>query len=112
MELTAAELQRVLELVDTYADLRLDAIDGATIAVAERLGLTTVATLDHRDFATVRPAHCEALTLLPAGRQLDESWSARYRWLACSFPESLSPVLCAASTTVRARSSVLGIRWL
>jgi uncharacterized protein len=72
VELTAADWLRVLELVDTYADLRLDAIDGATIAVAERLGLSTVATLDHRDFATVRPAHCDALTLLPAGGQVDE----------------------------------------
>ncbi len=72
VELTAADWERVLELVDTYADLRLDAIDAATIAVAERLGLTTIATLDHRDFATVRPAHCDALTLLPAGGQIDE----------------------------------------
>lgn len=72
VELTAADWRHVLELVDTYADLRPDAIDGATIAHAEPLGLTTVATLDHRDFATVRPAHCDALTLLPGGGRLDE----------------------------------------
>jgi uncharacterized protein len=45
--------------------LSLDLIDAATIAVAERLGLTTIATLDHRDFRTVRPAHVDAFNLIP-----------------------------------------------
>jgi hypothetical protein len=35
------------------------------IALAERLSVTTVATLNRRDFAVVRPTHCEALTLIP-----------------------------------------------
>ena len=35
------------------------------IALAERLDLDEVATLDHRHFTVVRPKHVRALTLLP-----------------------------------------------
>jgi uncharacterized protein len=35
------------------------------IAIAERLGIDTIATLDRRHFTVVRPAHVEAFTLLP-----------------------------------------------
>jgi uncharacterized protein len=43
----------------------LGGVDAGLIAVAERLGLTTIATLDHRHFGVVRPRHVDALTLLP-----------------------------------------------
>lgn len=33
--------------------------------VAERLNITTVVTIDRRDFGIVRPARIPALTLLP-----------------------------------------------
>lgn len=65
VDLMAADWQRVVELVDVYADLRLDVVDASTVAVAERLDLSVVATLDHRDFRTVRPAHRGSFTLLP-----------------------------------------------
>jgi uncharacterized protein len=35
------------------------------MAVAERLNLTTLATLNHRDFTVVRPRHAAAFTMLP-----------------------------------------------
>ena len=57
--------RRAAELVATYVDLRLGFVDAAVIAVAERLGTTRIATLNHRDFTVVRPAHAESLTLLP-----------------------------------------------
>jgi hypothetical protein len=38
----------------------------SVVAVAERLKATRVATLDHRHFRAVRPAHCDAFELLPA----------------------------------------------
>ena len=53
------------ELARTYADARLDPTDVSVIALAERLNVTQVATLDGRDCRIVRPRHCEALTLLP-----------------------------------------------
>jgi predicted nucleic acid-binding protein len=39
--------------------------DASIIAIAERLDLTTIATLNHRDFAVVRPAHCDGFELIP-----------------------------------------------
>ena len=62
---TAEDWTRVVELLGTYADLALDVIDSSIVAIAERLGHTTIATLDHRDFSVVRPAHCEAFELIP-----------------------------------------------
>jgi predicted nucleic acid-binding protein len=56
---------RIRELVTTYADLHLGGTDASIVAVAERLGVTTIATLNRRDFAVVRPAHCDALDLIP-----------------------------------------------
>jgi predicted nucleic acid-binding protein len=65
VDLIAADFTRMADLVDTYADLPLGTTDAAVITLAERLGLTEVATLDHRHFTVVRPRHSEALTLLP-----------------------------------------------
>jgi predicted nucleic acid-binding protein len=59
------DLARAAEIEHTYESLDLGLVDAAVIAACERLGETKVATLDHRDFAVVRPRHCEHLTLLP-----------------------------------------------
>lgn len=56
---------RIAELLDEYADLPLGIVDASVIAACERLGATTLATLDRRHFAVVRPRHCDALALLP-----------------------------------------------
>jgi predicted nucleic acid-binding protein len=53
------------ELVTTYGDLPLGTTDASVVAIAERLKLTEVATLDHRHFTVVRPTHVKALTLRP-----------------------------------------------
>ena len=60
-----ADLQRARELQATYRDLEIGVVDATVIVLLERLGETRVATLDHRHFATVRPRHADALTLLP-----------------------------------------------
>lgn len=62
---TAADLERMAELVETYADLPLGTVDASVVATAERLGHAQIATLDRRHFTVVRPKHTEALTLLP-----------------------------------------------
>lgn len=62
---TEADLARIVELTEAYADLPLGGTDASVIAVAERLGFETVATLDRRHFSVVRPRHAEFLTLLP-----------------------------------------------
>jgi predicted nucleic acid-binding protein len=53
------------ELIETYADLRLGTVDASVIATAERLGTTTIATLDRRHFTVVRPSHVDAFQLVP-----------------------------------------------
>jgi uncharacterized protein len=65
VDLTPADWRRVAELVERYADLNLGTVDAAVVATAERLNVTTIATINPRDFRVVRPAHCEAFELVP-----------------------------------------------
>lgn len=65
INLTEEDWQRCADLAEQYASLRLDLIDASLVAVAERLKLTTLATLNHRDFTVVRPRHADAFELLP-----------------------------------------------
>jgi len=65
VDLVEADLVRMSHLVRRYADRRLGGTDASIVAVCERLGITTVATLNHRDFANVRPRHIPAFTIVP-----------------------------------------------
>jgi predicted nucleic acid-binding protein len=56
---------RIAELVSIYGDLPLGSVDASVVAAAERRGVTEIATLDHRDFSVVRPAHTDVFRLLP-----------------------------------------------
>jgi hypothetical protein len=62
---TDQDLARCAELVEQYADLPLGGTDASLVALAERMGEATIATLDHRHFRVVRPKHANAFTLLP-----------------------------------------------
>jgi hypothetical protein len=64
-DMAPADWRRSAELISTYADLGLGLVDASVVAFAERLGITTVATLNHRDFRVVRPVHCDAFELVP-----------------------------------------------
>lgn len=61
---TAADLLRIAELVARYHDLPLGTVDAALVAIAERLRISTVITLDEH-FRVVRPAHVDAFTIVP-----------------------------------------------
>jgi uncharacterized protein len=63
--LETADYRRAAELLTTYRDLRLGVVDATVVALAERLGVAEIATIDRRDFTVVRPAHIDAFTLLP-----------------------------------------------
>jgi uncharacterized protein len=65
-ELEDGDLPRMAEFVERYIDLPLGLVDAAVITIAERLGLTEVATVDQRHFRVVRPRHVEAFRLLPS----------------------------------------------
>jgi len=60
-----ADLTRAAELELAYQDLGLGFVDASIVALCERLGETTLATLDRRHFSVVRPRHCPHLTLVP-----------------------------------------------
>ena len=65
IDLTDTDWARCVELIATYHDLGLGLVDASIIAVAERLGQTTIATMNHRDFTVVRPANGESFELIP-----------------------------------------------
>jgi predicted nucleic acid-binding protein len=56
---------RAADLVELYADLPLGTVDALVIAIAERLAVSTVMTLDRRHFGVVRPAHCDYFEIVP-----------------------------------------------
>jgi predicted nucleic acid-binding protein len=59
------DLARMAELVRAYADLPLGAVDASVVAVAERLDVTKIATLDRRHFSVVRPRHTDGFMIVP-----------------------------------------------
>jgi hypothetical protein len=65
VDLDAEDYGRVRSLLRTYANLQLEFVDAAVVAIAERLEQTRVATLDRRHFSVVRPLHVPSFELLP-----------------------------------------------
>lgn len=60
-----ADYLRAADLVEQCADFPLGTVDALIVAMAERLGVTTVLTLDRRHFGAIRPVHCESFTFVP-----------------------------------------------
>lgn len=56
---------RVSEILEEYKDSRIDFVDATVMAIAERLKITLILTLDQRDFRLFRPKHCQSLEILP-----------------------------------------------
>lgn len=63
--LTPADWARVAELIERYQDFPLGVTDASIMAIAERHQVHRIATLDHRHFRAVRPAHTTAFDLVP-----------------------------------------------
>lgn len=63
--LTEIDLNRIAEILTKYGDSRIDFVDASVMAAAERLSITTILTLDRRDFRLFRPQHCQSFELLP-----------------------------------------------
>ncbi len=51
-----SDYAQIADLVNTYESLPLGTTDASVVAIAKRLGLTDVATLDRRQFTVVRPS--------------------------------------------------------
>src|SRR5574341_417771 len=63
LEPTTADYDRALDILDKYADSRIDFVDACIMALTERLNITRILTFDHRDFGLYRPAHAERFEL-------------------------------------------------
>jgi predicted nucleic acid-binding protein len=62
---TPDDWSRIADLVEQYGDFPLGGVDASIVALAERLDIETVVTLDDRHFRAVRPRHRRAFRLLP-----------------------------------------------
>jgi uncharacterized protein len=65
IELIDQDIARTAAILEQYADSRIDFVDANVMAIAERLNITTILTIDQRDFQLFRPKHCESFRLLP-----------------------------------------------
>lgn len=63
--LTRDDLRRIAGVLAKYADARVDFVDATIVALAERLNVTRILTLDRRHFELFRPQHCAAFEILP-----------------------------------------------
>lgn len=62
---TAEDYRRAAAVVRQYGDAHIDFVDAVLVAIAERLAIGRVLTLDQRHFRLIRPQHCEAFEILP-----------------------------------------------
>jgi predicted nucleic acid-binding protein len=62
---TPQDIARAVELLEKYADNKVDFVDCVIVALAERLNLTRVLTVDRRHFTIFRPKHCEYFEIAP-----------------------------------------------
>lgn len=62
---TAEDYKRAAEVLRKYNDANIDFVDAIIVAIAERLNIRKILTVDRRHFGVFRPAHCEAFELLP-----------------------------------------------
>jgi predicted nucleic acid-binding protein len=89
LDTESADLERAAELVETYADLPLGGTDACVVALAERLGVGEIATIDRRHFSIVRPLHVEAFTLSLAAGSSDH------------FPHTGRSAPCPTTSSIR-----------
>ncbi|MGH2836538.1 MAG: type II toxin-antitoxin system VapC family toxin [Solirubrobacteraceae bacterium] len=64
-DLTTRDTGAIIELTEQYADNGLGGVDASLVAVAERLELDTIATLDQRHFRVIRPKHVDTFKIVP-----------------------------------------------
>ncbi len=59
------DLKRAAEILEKYADSKIDYVDAVIMAIAERLEIKRILTVDRRDFSIFRPRHCDAFEIIP-----------------------------------------------
>ncbi len=59
-----ADLERVIEIISVYRDKKIGFVDAAILAMAERLNIAKILTLDEH-FRFIRPRHITAFEVYP-----------------------------------------------
>ena len=62
---TAEDYLRTAEIIRKYNDANIDFVDACIVAIAERLNITKILTIDRRHFGIFKPKHCEAFEIFP-----------------------------------------------
>ena len=62
---TEKDLERAAEILEKYDDNNIDLVDALIVAMAERLKIEKILTVDRRHFGAFKPNHCQAFKLLP-----------------------------------------------
>lgn len=62
---TAGDYRRSAEVLRKYNDANIDFVDAVVVAIAERLNITKILTVDRRHFGAFKPKHCAAFEILP-----------------------------------------------
>lgn len=65
VSVTTQDLERSAEILEQYADSKIDFVDSVVMAIAERLAITRILTVDRRDFGLFRPVHCDYFEIVP-----------------------------------------------
>ncbi len=60
-----SDLTRTTEILAKYADSRVDFVDCVIVAMAERLNIQRILTVDRRHFQLFRPRHCNYFIIIP-----------------------------------------------
>ena len=61
----AQDYTRTAEILRKYNDNNIDFVDACIVAMAERLNITKILTVDHRHFRMFKPKHCKSFELFP-----------------------------------------------
>jgi predicted nucleic acid-binding protein len=64
-DVTRADCLRAADLLRTYAEANIGFVDAVLAAMAERLKIRRVLTVDRRHFEMIRPRHCAGFEILP-----------------------------------------------
>jgi predicted nucleic acid-binding protein len=62
---TTEDFSRAADIMDQYSDSKIDFVDCVIVAMAERLNISRILTVDQRDFRMIRPSHIPAFEILP-----------------------------------------------
>lgn len=64
-EPTTDGYRRAANIIRQSQDAHIDFVDAILVAVAERLNITKILTIDQRHFRLFRPKHCPVFEVLP-----------------------------------------------